>query len=584
MKIIKTIVNAQHKLIGFEVEGQSWEFGGIGNQKVTTQIALENMYQQKFKNSQIEMKNNNIVEQSGFRLRNLPMMMLKDDSLVPIDNKITLVNRVLVDGKLAGFDVIIGGVPKRLSSQNIIANAGWFNPDNFVIRYRDNARYMVGKPGMSIEKLPEISLTSAPVTNKRNRTRTVTEGKGREYSVQVISPFDMISLTEILQEIGGQFIYLPGVNYNRISSPDKELSKDFRKTGVEISGPTIDYSEKTVNVSIPFKQIGQLIVNVNGIDKTYYPFAYKKKTVFEAGKLNSPHLGIAIPTNKVEYIQSRFGASMSLSAITDPMTNMYVKTFMQVKNPDEISLLALNTENLSAMSLANAKKYRRKESEIKAYYKKLITTKVCLSYIRGVMKDAEATAKETTGKAPKPLYGLYRGLPDYELDALVEAGVDVFSGAFTKQEESTAGKSSTPKNETDTKKIDISVEYGIAGYKTLPTYKAIKDGKLKAGAYDVELEQISKFKAELDKMDTVNKVYDLAKAIYDRLTKEKDEIVKNIWLSNMASLTLAGFKGFSVANPVHWRTTKPLLNGIAYSYDGKEAEGLTLNLVGLVLK
>lgn len=578
MKILKTIVNEGLKPIGFEVEGQSWEFGGIGNSKVTTQIALESLCQQRFKNSQIEIKNDRIIKIGNFKLSGLPMLMATNNGFVPIDNNIKLVNRVLVDGKLAGFDVIIGGQPKRLTSQAIIANAEWYNTDNFIVKYMDSTKYIAGKPGMSISKLPEISLTSTPATNKKHTTRTATHGAKDGYTVQAISPFDMINLTEILKEVGGQYIYLPGIDYKRISTSDKELDKSFTKTGVEISAPVIDYSEKTVNVSIPFKQIGKLVVDVNGVDKTYYPFAYKKKTVFEAGKLNSPHLGIAVKASEVEKIQSKFGASLSLSVITDPMTNMYVKSFLSDRNTDDIALLSLNTENLSAMSLENARKNRLTEKEIKALYKKLINKKVCLSYIRGVMKDAEAAAKETTGKAPKPLYGPYKTLTETELECLVEAGIDVFTGAFTKVAESKA--SSKPVDPDVPAKVDISVEYGIAGYKTLPTYTAIKNGKIKAEAYEAEINQINAIKEKLSEYTSSEKVYAAAKVIFDKLTADKDEIIKKIWLNNMACLTLGGMKGFAVNNNSGWRPTKSLMNGIAYGYEDKETSGLTLNLIG----
>lgn len=584
MKILKTIVNEQHRPIGFEVEGQAWEFGGIGNIKVTTQIAMENMHQQRFKNSQIEMKDGKIIEQGGFKLRTLPMLMATDGGFVEIDNSIKLVNRIIVDGKLAGFDVIIGGIPKRLTSESIISNAGWFNPDNFIVRYSDKVRYIAGKAGMSIEKLPEISLTSAPVSNKKNKVRTATQGKGREYTVQNISPYDMINLTKILKEVGGKFIYLPGVNYKRISEGNVALDKSFVKTGVEVSYPEIDYSEKTVNVSIPFKQIGKLIVDVDGVDKTYYPFAYKKKTVFEAGKLNSPHLGIAVKASEVEKIQSQFGASLSLSVITDPMTNMYVKAFLNERNTDDIALLSLNTENLSAMSIENAKKYRLSEKEIKELYRRLIHKKVCISYIRGVMKDAESTAKEITGREPKPLYGPYKSLSEHEINCLVNAGIDVFTGAFVKEAEKTTDSTTAKKKDLDTpSKVNIAVEYGISGYKSLPSYSVIKSGKMKAETYGPEIAQIEAIRQKLNEYNSSEKVYQAAKAIYDRLDSEKSELIEKIWLNNMACLTLGGMKGFAVNNPSKWSPTKSLMNGIAYGYSGEEAEGLTLNLSGLTI-
>lgn len=585
MKILKTIINEQHKPIGLEVSGQSWEFGGIGNAERISQVSIESLQGQRFKNSQVEMKNGSIIEQGQFKLRSLPMMMLKGDgSTVPVDNKITLLKRIIVDGKLAGFDVRIGGMEKRLRSDSIIGNAGWFEPDNFVIRYGDKTRYIAGKPGMGIDKLPEEAITTAPVTNKKHATRTVTEGKGHEYSTKMVSPFDMISLTEILCSLGGQYIYLPGTKYNRITEDVKALDKSFRKTGVEISAPSIEYSEKTVNVSIPFKQIGQLIVNVDGIDKTYYPFAYKMKTVFEAGKLNSPHLGIAIPKEHVERIQSEFGASLSLSVITDVMTNMYVKTFMQLKNPDDIALLSLNTENLSAMSIENARKYKMKEKDIKTTYMKLIDTKICISYTKGIMKEAEAAYKEATGRAARPIYGPYSNLGEGEINTLVDAGIDVFTGAFTKEQSSVelADKKKADETKVDTpKKVAMSVEYGIAGCKTLPTYTTIKAGKVKHGAFATAMAEIEKIKADLAEYKSTEKVFLRAKEIIESLDNIKAGLVKSIWLNNMASFTLGGGQGYGVGSRRNWAPTKTLVNGTAYEYTGTDAEGLTLNLGGM---
>lgn len=572
IRLVTTIVNQQLSIIGFQAEGKAKEFGELGTATVTRNLSVQDLINAKFKNNQISLANNTISEQGDFKIRNLPVVMFIEGShnMVPISNELTLEQRVLVNGELKGFDVTIAGKKARLMNSDIINKASIFKPTNFVVRTKDGKSYIAGRPGMSLNTLPVATLTSDKKTTGKKATRTLTQ-QGKAHSMTYISPFDMITLCDALEKLGGKFIYLPGVIYNRTTRLDKETSKEFKKTGVEISKPEISYSEKKVNLNLPFNQIGQLIVDVAGVSKTYYPYTYRMKTVFKEGKLNAPYLGIAIRTDQVNALQQMFGASMSLSVITDVMTNMYVKTFLSVKDPDAYSLLALDTRNLSSMSMKTAGEKQLAEKDIYNTVNNLFNMKASLSYVRGLRKELESLLS-TDGKSPRPLYGPYRSVSDVELHALEEAGIDIYTGAFIKTEESTHAGDSDADEE---KEVAVEVAYGIAGMKSAPSFSVIRKNKEKA---------LAKFAIAARLVDEADKIYgesgnpdhqyEKLKKLEESISNKREEMIKTLWLHNVACHTLGAHQDIKVKDRQNWAPVKTVKNGVVWGYTGVDASGL----------
>lgn len=584
IKLVKTIIGTDKLMvIGFEAEGRAKEFGEIGNDIVTRRLTVEDLMRANFSNNQIYIKNNMINEVDKFKIKNLPMIAFDPSTSTfrDVDNTMELKARVLIDGELKGFDVFVAGTLLRLTTSDVINRSNLFITKNFVVRYSAGKRYIAGKPGMSLDTLPAVTLTNNDKKTGKKAVRTATASTGHTYDVVRISPFDMISLCEVLNEIGGKFIYLPGIDYKRITNTDSVVSSEFKKTGVEISKPDIAYSEKKLNTNLPFNQIGQLIVNVAGANKTYYPYVNKQKTIFKGGELNSPYLGVVIKTEDVDVLQKRFGASMSLSVITSKMTNIYVKTFLNVPDPETYTLLALNTKNLSPMCKENCNTYQMSEADIYKSVLKLNNIKVALSYVKGLRKELEGFIV-ADGGMPRPLYGAYRAASDIELQALKDAGIDVFTGEFIKREEVDESKHkvvSSEEHET------LEITYGIEGMKSLPTYSTISKNKEKA---------LAKFPMAADivkKADNIyatpgkpNDQYKALKSLEDELTKHRGEIFKQLWMHNIACYTLGGYQDIKVKDRAHWTQTGSVKGGSVWTYLGTGASaGLTCTVKGTTL-
>lgn len=571
IKLTKKIVNENFHIIGFEVVGKAREFGELGNTQTVRRITGQDLINMNFRNTQIRVENKAITELGDFRLRDLPVIMLKKNKFIEVDNTITLISRVLIDGELKGFDTIVAGDKKRLVSSDVINLAKFFVPENFVVRYIGDKQYIAGKPGMKLETLPEVRLTSGDTkNNKKAAVRTAEKGtKGAE--LVRISPFDMITLCDVVKGLGGKFIYLPGVVYNRTTALTKETSKEFKKTGVEVAKPEIAVSEKKLNVNLQFDQIGKLVVNVAGVDKAYYPFVNKNKTIFKGGELNSPYLGIAIKQDCVNELQKQFGASMSLSVITDTMTNLYVKMFLHVANPDDYVLLALDTRNLSPMCKASAEKYLMSEDAIKDTVVKMLNVKAALSYTKGLRKDLELMTTSETGTL-RPLYGQYRSCSEVELKALEDAGIDVYTGAFIKTNDVDPSKVAKEEAErAEESNPDVEVAWGINGMKSAPTYATIKKDKEKALAkYPMAVQLI----AEADKIygttGDPNTVYKKLKKYEDSLNDNRLKLMKKLQMHNIASYTLGGYQDIKCKDKAGWGTLKTVKGGTVWGYKDGE--------------
>lgn len=571
IKLTKKIVNENFHIIGFEVVGKAREFGELGNTQTVRRITGQDLINMNFRNTQIRVENKAITELGDFRLRDLPVIMLKKNKFIGVDNTITLISRVLIDGELKGFDTIVAGDKKRLVSSDVINLAKFFVPENFVVRYTGDKQYIVGKPGMKLETLPEVRLTSGDTkNNKKAAVRTAEKGtKGAE--LVRISPFDMITLCDVVKGLGGKFIYLPGAVYNRTTALTKETSKEFKKTGVEVAKPEIAVSEKKLNVNLQFDQIGKLVVNVAGVDKAYYPFVNKNKTIFKGGELNSPYLGIAIKQDCVNEIQKQFGASMSLSVITDTMTNLYVKMFLHVANPDDYVLLALDTRNLSPMCKASAEKYLMSEDAIKDTVVKMLNVKAALSYTKGLRKDLELMTTSETGTL-RPLYGQYRSCSEVELKALDDAGIDVYTGAFIKTNDVDPSKVAKEEAErAEESNPDVEVAWGINGMKSAPTYATIKKDKEKALAkYPMTVQLI----AEADKIygttGDPNTVYKKLKKYEDSLNDNRLKLMKKLQMHNIAAYTIGGYQDIKCKDKAGWGTLKTVKGGTVWGYKDGE--------------
>lgn len=571
IKLTKKIVNENFHIIGFEVVGKAREFGELGNTQTVRRITGQDLINMNFRNTQIRVENKAITELGDFRLRDLPVIMLKKNKFIEVDNTITLISRVLIDGELKGFDTIVAGDKKRLVSSDVINLAKFFVPENFVVRYIGDKQYIAGKPGMKLETLPEVRLTSGDTkNNKKAAVRTAEKGtKGAE--LVRISPFDMITLCDVVKGLGGKFIYLPGVVYNRTTALTKETSKEFKKTGVEVAKPEIAVSEKKLNVNLQFDQIGKLVVNVAGVDKAYYPFVNKNKTIFKGGELNSPYLGIAIKQDCVNELQKQFGASMSLSVITDTMTNLYVKMFLHVANPDDYVLLALDTRNLSPMCKASAEKYLMSEDAIKDTVVKMLNVKAALSYTKGLRKDIELMTTSETGTL-RPLYGQYRSCSEVELKALEDAGIDVYTGAFIKTNDVDPSKVAKEEAErAEESNPDVEVAWGINGMKSAPTYATIKKDKEKALAkYPMAVQLI----AEADKIygttGDPNTVYKKLKKYEDSLNDNRLKLMKKLQMHNIAAYTIGGYQDIKCKDKAGWGTLKTVKGGTVWGYKDGE--------------
>lgn len=593
MKVVGTVTDSQFNLVGLVLTGKAWEFNGIGNGEVTTTLTLQYLMERGFSNDQVTINASGINLKCSNKLSELKMYHAvkgdgQESTIQEISNKVVLARKVMVDGEIGGYDAYVSGQPRRIALRKIYELPRYYDC-NYIVKTRNSKPYLCGKPGEKIEDLPEIDLhanSKKPEPQKTNTTNVeVVENTTARNSN--MGELDIIGLSEALIELGGKFIYLPGKKYNKLNVSEVTLTHEFLSTGIQIANPELQFSIKNPNITVGFREIGKVLVNVNGYDKPYYPFAYKSKTLFEANSLNVDSLGIVIEGSKARELQSRFSGSLGLSIITDEMTNMFVRNFLNVRNPEDYVLLNMDINTLCAMSKNRAYESRLDVSNLYKVVRDIIHYKVCISYVNEIMKKSEEASKQYSGTTPRPVYGPYSMLSNPELEAIQNSGINVYTNEFIKRE-AVVDIEKESKIETDVAKaVKITTEFGIAGYKVLPNYNKIKSGDFNAESYKPEIDALARFDTTIGKLNTLEDIFKVSKEAYDSLVKSRDSLIKTMWLNNIACTALGDGQAFipPVASAgCNWELKKALKGGNTYVLNDPSIPGqLQLNLYGIPL-
>ena len=130
-------------------------------------------------------------------------------------------------------------------------------------------------------------------------------------------------------------------------------------------------------------------------------------------------------------------------------------------------LFEVDTSKLSIINKDKAAKYLLKNSDIYNLTLMLNRMKVYRKFLKGLLSDIEKQAKENGIDVfeGRKLFGMFEGLSEQYLNAIKEAGIDIYTGAYKKTVKTEEKGKSNEKNEDGVKLIEV--EYAISGMSSL---------------------------------------------------------------------------------------------------------------------
>lgn len=580
MKLTKSIVDVNFKLLGFFIQGTAKEFGELGKEKTERAVQISEMINNKFENSQVSCTTGRILEKSGFKMNKLPTMLYSDGNFTEISNEINITKRALVNGELKGFELVLpNGAVVKYTYDNVIRLANWCNPGNFTLRTKDDKTFIAGKAGvMRLSELPEIELGDSTKTGKKKRTsvggQKSTEVKGENIRVSG----DLLSLYSMIRSCDGLIIKLPDEEYKATGEAKEKVAEGFTPLGIgEIGSPYIDFGEKKLNANTTFKKVGNVTVTVNGMPMPVYTFTYTSKSIFVSGKNHIKRFGIGVTPEVAKQLVETFGKELITKTIHDKHVT---EPIVSLTGKKEFVFFEVDTTKLEIMSKQDASKHLLGNEQIKKLVKNLAMCKAHNKVVKDAIKKFNEL--EPLSKPSKPLFGLFAGMNQLYLDAIKEAGVDIFTGAYIKREKVEKSEQA----ESESKSADsIMVEYDIAGNNISKlNYNSVLDAANGVTEVpkmcDKALMELVKKLDMIDKRDAIHAAEEYKSTIDNAM----NDIKMRLWLHKVAMYTL-GDGELEIPEKTAWieKASRSKTSRV-YECVQTGCEGLVMKLTGIDIK
>ena len=588
MRVVGTVINDKFGIEGLVLKGRMKEFGMMGTEVIEQAVYLKDLKARKFKNFQVTCGDFGVRELGNFKLRDVAMFVLTSSGIKSIDNTISLKKRLLIGGELRGFEVEIPGLNRtaRYKTEDVIKLCKWLKPDNFVVRYTESKAFIAGKPGMSIENLPELELGSGDASTKKAGTSAAVDKDAVGGGTKLIgNTIDIIGLYDVIDEIGGLVVKLPRTGYRAHTTPAVETGEEFVRLDVgEVGSPRVTFAEDKLNANTNFKQIGTVPVNFHGAVQTLYTFVYKTKSIFVNGTNNMEYIGLCMKPEIIADVLDVVGDSFAVERVEDPNILGPIRA---VQGDKDLVMLVADVRKIDLMSVERARKSLLNISDV---YKILLDAeniKGINKYLRYIIKESKAAALSSGWEDPRPKYGLYAGYNEDALNILKEANIDVYSGAYigvqesskAREDEAARLRASIETGEVVYKET-IEIAYSIKGY-DVNKHKANTFGALDCGNYATpELTNVVNI---INSKQTVVEVLDAATKMLGEFEKRLYKIRRQLWLHKMGMYLLGDGKVHQHDKQAWTPVKTRKANSEAFDCTEPDCEGLKVTLTNITM-
>lgn len=577
MKLRNTILDQKLNLIGFLIEGNEREFGGITDSTVVRPVSGKEMIRIGFVNEQIDTRSGKIRCRGSFRLSELKPKVMVNNEFHDIDNRVTLTKRILYNGDLKGFEVQCSdGTCIRMTYESALKLGSIFIGTNFVVRLGKERPYIAGTRG-SINLLPEVEIGKGKNTSKRKRAGIST--KQIEADETALAGADLLSLYDIVDSVDGIVVKLPSERYKSRTGNNATYDESFKSLGIgEVGQPRLDFGEKKLNANTNFKNLGLVTVAVNGIPTPVYSFTYSTKTIFAGLENHMEHFVIGVKADVASEIGKIYGNNLIVRNINDENITKPIATI----TGKELVYFEVDTSNLKLMSDKRAETLAKtpiKDIGNAVYHLAILKarSKLLKDISNEAMELGSISKSDTATIAP-----LFSGFTTEYLKAFMDAGIDIYTGAYIKQVKAESGdkdKADSAKEKVLEQTIELAFK-GLDNKKlTLKNVKAVMNGESKPDSKIVELAGLVGIAETLYAERNLKSRLESATKMKNEVDKNIRKIVKNLWLWKVAMVSLGdnNMLNNSVWEPVKTRAKNSSV------YENMECGGLVLKLTGIEL-
>ena len=181
------------------------------------------------------------------------------------------------------------------------------------------------------------------------------------------------------------------------------------------------------------------------------------------GENHMKRFAVGVNARGAEQVRRELGSSLVIREITDEHV---LKPIRQLVGDPTLVLFEVDTRSL-IINKDKAAKHLLKNSDIYNLTLMLNRMKVYRKFLKGLLSDIEKQAKENGIDVfeGRKLFGLFEGLSEQYLNAIKEAGIDIYTGAYKKTVKTEEKGKSNEKNEDGVKLIEV--EYAISGMSSL---------------------------------------------------------------------------------------------------------------------
>lgn len=545
MKLLKSLIGVDGGLVGFIVEAKEREINKESNStnKVIQPLPLQTIIQLRPRSSQFSVNNGAMLCKQNFKINSLPMAVIdNNNNITDISNEITLVSRILVDGKIKGFRVKLpNGNQTPFKYQEVISLTNWYKPTNFTVRNKDGKLYIAGLKGQSLTNLPEEEMTNDKTTGKKARTSSKAVDKKEVEGRPVIKNTDILSLFDLVRGCNGVIIKLKEDKYTHTTELSQKTDSAFHYlNNGEVGSAKLDFGETKLNATVNFKKPGY--VQLSSMPTVLYSFTWSKKSIFVNGANNMSKFGIGVTSEVADTIKQVYGEEL----IAKKLDDIDVLKTLTLRN--DLEYFEISADKLELMTPEHAQTFINSNinAEIINTAKGIYNCKMQQKIGKQFKENLEAILGEQTvlqiHKANSKLFGLYNGLDGDTLKELKELGINVFTGAFDKKQEMTTeekenvNKAPTIIQEDNIRTLEISI--------TAPTVKLAEIENTINGTKPIKkvTEEIIKIYNYLQSL-----TYEQNEASYQKLLSHLENIQstleglkKHMWCYKMALLVSGG--------------------------------------------
>lgn len=476
MTIVGAIVNSNKVLIGFVMKGTANQFGELGNSSVITRnVPLKYLMKSNFSNKQIGMVNGKFFERGDFKLCDLPLYMLNEkNEMVKIPNGIELTSRYVKDNVNIGFGVRFGtGETGKYSYSNVIKLSEVFKAVNFMVKVNSAGKmFIAGKAHCPLASLPEITIGKAPSKKRTRSNAKPVQAMGEAMQ----STIDILDIFNFVRSKNGFIINFSGTKYSPTGNTVTKIPEKFTPFNIgELASPYLDFHNSMFNASCKFKVPGTIALEstdgpsfAGDGQSLIYTYIFRSKNIFYDGEVKLHKIGLIIPAKDADELVDKFGSALAIQEVTDRNILAVVSRLINWKDSK------IFEADVSKVDLLNKTKFGKAILKGKTLYNAVYAkcvSELQMKYIRGVLKDAGTSIKETEGEH-KEIAPQFRGKSKEELERISAAGVNIYTGAFTTFGEN-ARNSSAPSSDTIQEMYYAIDEVNPSRF----TYKKLCDGK-----------------------------------------------------------------------------------------------------------